>query len=372
MLTLSLVFSAQVAFAPAEPALRDEIRSRLDSMAAAAIAGDGPAYLDHIAQDEREFLIEERAWAKDIARIAPDVLHYELLSPPELVSETEATARVRIIWNTPNWEGEDRVLEVPTRFVRGDDGLWDYAGRAWRELDADGLRVLYVNGSGHIARAAVELWPEIKAHVEEGFEMSLDHPQVVKVYPTMQELQFSIFPAYAEPLGGWNEPGESIKLVGGDQGPEYLRAVLAHEYGHALTFAMGGPDVETAIERAHAMPWWLLEGVAELAASKFSRDFSATKAAVNEWHRRGELPEWGRITDFYTTAPSDYGYVYTQGMHFAAYISDRFGRSPRNAWLRSMMSGKTIDAASREVLGVGFDELDADWRASVARDAAGG
>ncbi|MEO1585326.1 MAG: hypothetical protein AAFR96_12250 [Planctomycetota bacterium] len=360
---LSLVLPAA-----GQESLADELASTLDAMSAAAIVGDAEAYLEHVATDEPEFLIEQRAWAKDIERIAPDVLRYELTTVPEIGDDDgEATAGLRITWNTPNHEGDDRQLEIPARFVM-QGGAWHFGGRDWLERDAQGLRVLHANGAGFLARQAAGFWPDIKEHVEEGFETTLDHPQVIKMYPTMLELQFSIFPAYVEPLGGWNEPGESIKLLGRETSPEGLKTVIAHEYGHALTFAMGGPDIPLAVERAHAMPWWLLEGTAELAAAKYSSGYRRAKRAVRRWHANGELPGWDRISNFYETDPADYRYVYTQGLHFAAYVSDRFGRTARNELLRTMMKGATLDEACREVFGLPFDELDADWRGSISED----
>lgn len=371
MIRAATLFLALVALAapaqPAEAPIAEQLSLTLEAMAEAAIAGDAEAYLEHIATDEPEFLIEQRAWAKDILRIAPDVLIYELISEPEIGDDGEAAADVRITWNTPNWEGGDRTLEIPVRFVN-EDGVWHFGGRDWLERDAEGLRVLHASGAGFLAREAAQFWPDVKAHVEAGFETVLDHPQVVKLYPTMLELQFSIFPAYVEPLGGWNEPGESIKLIGRASSPDAFRSVLAHEYGHALTFAMGGPDIPLAVERAHAMPWWLLEGTAELAAAKYSNGFERSRRAVEAWNERGELVTWDRITNFYETDPADYRFVYTQGLHFAAYISDRFGRTKRNELLQTMMNGATLDEASRAVYGIGFEELDADWRASISQD----
>ena len=353
----------------AEPALRHELTSTLASMSAAAIAGDAEAYLEHIATDEPEFLVEQQAWAKDIRRIAPTELRYELLTEPTINDDGTATADLRVTWNTENWERPARTIEYPARFVQH-DGAWRYGGRDWLEADAEGLRVLYAPGLAAQADAAAAFWPEVKAHVEAGFETVLDHPQVVKMYTNMEELQFTIFPAYAEPLGGWNEPGESIKLIAGDFGPGYLKTVLAHEYGHALTFAMGGPDIPLAIERAHAMPWWLLEGTAELAAQRFSGGWSRTSRIVQQWHTQGELIPWDRITDFYETDPADYMFVYSMSHHMVGYMSERFGRSARNTLLRTMMHGASLDEACREVFGIPFTELDADWRASIAAEIA--
>lgn len=49
------------------------------------------------------------------------------------------------------------------------------------------------------------------------------------------------------------------------------------------------------------------------------------------------------------------------------FISDKHGQAGRNAWLRAMAKGKTLDKACSEALGMTFAELDGEWRAEVAR-----
>ncbi|MEM8757357.1 MAG: hypothetical protein AAGF47_06210, partial [Planctomycetota bacterium] len=340
-------------------------RRVLDTRAERATAGDGPGYLTHIDHSEVEWSAEQTAWARDLARITPDLLRFELGSIETRELGRYADGQLRVTWNTPNWDGPDRVIELPVSFRRSDGGTWFYGGRRWNELDAEGLRVMYAEGLEGYAEAAVEFWPAVKAHVDKGFATELDHPQVIKLYDTMAELQFSIFPAYVEPLGGWNEPGESIKLVAGEYGPDYFRSTIAHEYAHALTFAMGPDDLTEQIEHAHNLPWWVAEGTAELAALEFSGSWGRVRRAVRAWHAEGQLISWDRITDFYTTDPADYRYVYVMGCHMVGYLSERFGRQARNAWLAAMMNGSTLDGACREAFGVGFEQLDAEWRASI-------
>lgn len=209
-LTAALVISGSIALP--EPTLREDLASTLNAMAAAAVAADKDAYLELISDEEPTTYQEHWAWAKDLERIAPDVLTYEIVGEPTLV-DGQALADVTITWNTENWDSHDRTIDVPVRFVE-EDGRWLFAGRQWNELAGEGVRVLYADGLDESAKRALEVWPGIKTMVEEGFDRTLDHPQVIKMYTSMPELQFSIFPAYIEPLGGWNEPMESIKLVG--------------------------------------------------------------------------------------------------------------------------------------------------------------
>jgi len=357
----ALVLSGSAALA--EPSLRDDLESTLSGMAASALAADREAYLSHIWQGEPTLVQEHWAWAKDLERIAPDVLKYELMTEPVLEGN-EAHADLRITWNTSNWEGEDRVIELPVRFVQ-DDGKWYYADRDWEEKDGDGVRILFVAGLEESADRALEVWPEIKSSVEEGFARTLDHPQVIKMYTSMPELQFSIFPAYIEPLGGWNEPMESIKLVGESFSRGHLRSVISHEYGHAMMFAV--PPHDIAVERAHAVPWWVHEGIAEFASQGFTPNRGRSKFAVEHWMETGELCAWDDLTDFYTVKPENYSQVYVQGRHMIGYIDETYGADARREMMESLMEGMTLNEASEHALGESWDAVDEAWRASIAK-----
>ena len=117
------------------------------------------------------------------------------------------------------------------------------------------------------------------------------------------------------------------------------------------------------------MPWWALEGVAELSAERFASMGKDAENAVLNWYKKDALAKWDDLADFHKVQESTVrelqGKVYKQGHHMLAYISDRFGREGRNAWLRSMAQGRTIDQASRDALQMGWPDVDAAWRASV-------
>ena len=57
--------------------------------------------------------------------------------------------------------------------------------------------------------------------------------------------------------------------------------------------------------------------------------------------------------------------VYTQGHHMMAFIDEQYGRTKRVGWLRAMSNGATMDEASREALGLPWDELNNAWRAAL-------
>jgi len=211
-----------------------------------------------------------------------------------------------------------------------------------------------------VAQKIIDIIPQIEAHVFEGFGIEDDpaRVQVVKLYRSMRELQLSIYPSYVDPLSGWNEPDESIKVLARPkQRSGELRVLLAHEYGHVASFLLGEKIIDA--------PWWVLEGVAELASERYSRSASRVERAMASLAKSGRLAAWDDLADFRTVKPELMGLVYLQGHAMVGFVSEQFSRESRNAWLKAMARGKSLDEATRSALGIGFDELDRLWRDSI-------
>lgn len=349
--------------APLDPALaRAQIDITLRDMAAAVLAGDAEAYLARVWTGDPHWATEQKNWAADLAHHVPKELSFTLTGDPVL-SDGWAEGEVEVSWTMKG--GKPRKVSFDARFAHaeGDGGGWLYAGERWDVLERDGVRVLFPRGLDGAAEVVAEVLPEIRAHVHEGFGLEeadlVTRVQEVKLYETMNHLQQSIYLSYAEPLGGWNEPGEAIKLMAsGVRGRRGARSLLAHEYGHVATFEFG--------PRATHMPWWVLEGVAELASEAYSGVDSGQW--VRMWARTDALMDWDKLADFRGEAKNHTFHVYRQGHHMVGYVSERFGREGRNTWLRALARGLTLDEASREALGIPFGELDADWRGSLNAD----
>lgn len=395
--------------------VRAAVESVLAEMERAVLAGDTDAYLRHIATDDAVFLQEKKMWAADLRRHVPETFRLRIVDPAERAANeaasrgqggtapaepagaddrphefgpTRAVFELEMKWkmSVPRAEGEagdprviNRTVSYPVVFalVPTEDapsGRWLFKGEQWIEVrtepgdDAEAGRAhrgenvaMCFAGYEDVSRRVVEMLPEIRAHVDTGFEQDVPHEQVVKIYPTMQHLQASIYLSYWDGLSGWNEPKESIKIiVRPNARRQQLQPLLAHEYGHVVTFEMG--------PQATDIDWWVLEGVAELAAEAFSPNSSErTEQQVRRWAEAGKLAEFSQISDFRNTHKDVMGHVYRQGQHMSAYITQRFGRTKRNNWLRAMANGASIDEASVRELGVpgGFAEIDRDWRADV-------
>jgi hypothetical protein len=218
---------------------------------------------------------------------------------------------------------------------------------------------MYDEGLEASGEDALKGFALVREHVETGFKLNdkelPKRTQKIKLYGSMRHLQLSICLSYENGLGGWNEPNEPIKLLVGRGGKSGgLRNVIAHEYGHVATFELG--------PTSNLMPWWILEGVADLSAEKYS---GKGGQFIERQAKAGKLAPWEELADFETVKPQYQTYVYQQGHHMLGYISDRWGRDPRVAWLTLMANGKSLDDATREALGMSFAQLDQEWRATL-------
>jgi len=326
----------------------------LRDMAASCIAGDGAAYLRHVASGDQEFRNEQKYFANDLTKKHAAECAFTLADLRE--SEASATGELTIEWTMP--EGRGRKVSFDARFLK-EDGQWKFAGETWAMHEAPGVMVLHDPGLDELAERVVTAFGDVRAHVEDGFSLADKElpkkTQKIKLYGTMKHLQASISLSYVDGLSGWNEPGESIKILSSPRtGVNQLRPLLAHEYGHVATFELGA--------QSNSMPWWVLEGVAELSSEKWARK---PDGLVKAWAEKGRLAPWEEITDFETVKGKWRGHVYTQGHHMLGFISDKWEREGRVAWLSAMALGQTIDEASKSALGVSFAQLDAQWRASL-------
>jgi hypothetical protein len=343
-------------------ALRGELNALLASMAARALDADFDGYLKHIDPADDRFVNEQKYWAKDLLRVPAAELVYELGEEIKTPAEGVAEARLTVKWAMKKPDGtkaKARDVNFDARFSKR-DGNWTYSGEAWLRHEAPGVIVFYWPGFEDLAKGVAEVFPSIRAAVEPGFNLVVPRAQEIKLFASMKHLQHSICLSYTDGLGGWNEPGEPIKqLAHKGQTGESSKVVLAHEFGHACTFEMGPTSNE--------MPWWALEGVAELSAEVFSNSRESNDRAVRKMAREGKIPNWDDLARFNEVSGENYGKVYTLGHHMLGFISDRFERKGRVAWLHAMSNGKSLDEATRSALGMSFAELDAEWRAEIAK-----
>lgn len=342
-------------------AVRAQLELTLHAMESAATTGDTQAWLATIARGDNEFLKEQTYFAKDLHK--KPAAECTITMGDLTLRDDTLEGPITFTWSMGEHK-KPRTIKFDARFVQADDdrpgnaSTWLYAGETWQRRVASGAVVMFDEGLESAADEALKSFALVRDRVETGFNLNdaaLPHKtQKIKLYSSMRHLQQSICLSYTDGLGGWNEPGESIKLlVGPGSKSGGLRSVIAHEYGHVATFELG--------PKSNDMAWWILEGVADLSAEVYGHNSKFIENAA----RKGTLAPWSELANFETCKPQYQTYVYHQGHHMLGYISDRWGKDKRIEWMRVMSNGATLDEGTRRVLGRSFEQLDREWRATL-------
>ncbi len=356
LLMLMVCRGAWAQAAPAE--VVRSVDAVIEQMTRAAGAADKAAFLACLDPREPFFAQEQSAWCDDLVKRGVKSVGFQRTGDVTLEGEAALLPlAVEYTSNTGAAVGGTRA-EWPARFVRADGG-WRYAGEAWQRKDGDRFWVLYLPGDEAVADMVLEAFPEARATVDEGFGVS-PGPQQIKLFRNMAHLKATVYLNQPDQvLMGWNEPGESIKFMRNyATNVRDWTAAFAHEYGHVATWEYG-PGMKSA-------PWWVVEGVAELASESIKPAMrESVNRLISSRAEQGKLTAWEDITD-YDTAPAPVKIMaYRQGHHMVGYISEQWGRDGRTRWLKAMGAGKTLDAACREVMGMGFADLDRAWRGTL-------
>jgi hypothetical protein len=338
-----------------------QVDRTIEAMNGAIGRGDIGAYMLRVDARDHQLAHEQRAWITDAIGRGVEDLRIEVVGDERDGDGGVIVAPIRVSWV---YRGRAEVAEYDARFVAFAPGSRDYvyAGRDWgieRWVDSGRIRILGSAGREELVELLAGVTPGIVRETEAELGRGLDDVLVIKVYDTVDEIRHSISPAYTDALSGWNEPDESIKILGREgTSPDRVSALVAHEVGHAVSFMYGDSIIDA--------PWWSLEGIAEIASDPHKdTGTDERQLGVARLVSRGEVRAWGELSDFRGAAMNHVRFVYTQGWSMVRFIGTEFGRGARNDWFGRMGAGETLDDATRGALGMGFDELDARWRRAM-------
>ncbi|MCP2015814.1 hypothetical protein L1280_002991 [Deinococcus sp. HSC-46F16] len=330
------------------------------ALQAAARAGNAAAYRALLAPGGT-FTVEGTNFAADLARRPPRDVTYAFRDVR--VEGTGATATLDLVWTrTP---GEVRRVSLPVRLVRVGE-VWRYAGEAFTPVKTETGSLLALNVPGLAEKAAVlaPLLSRAAREVQRVLGLTIPADAVVKVYPDAERLSASVYPSL-QPVSGWNEPGEAIKLVlpGGPPAQAEASAlrVLTHEFTHLAVGLAAGPGGDKRI------PWWLHEGLANFAARAFVPEsgWRAWQARVNAYARAGWVP-LSELADFPAVSEDRWDHAYRQGLGAVEFLAARLGGDAPWRLAQAFAQGGDWDRAARALGFASFAALEAAARAWLA------
>ncbi len=202
--------------------------------------------------------------------------------------------------------------------------------------------------------------PAVYNQITREFDFVPEQPAEIKIYETAPMLQTMTRLSMPQ-ITLWNEPGESIKVTLGRSNVPPLQVDIAREYTRYVLFQMSGGS-------HGGFSWWLEDGIAEYGSSLF-RTLSqrnrivknvAARAAANTEEQR--LEDWASLETPLDPHSADYSAVVAQSYTLILYISETQSKEARNAWIKAIAGGQTVEEATQEYLGISFADLDAAWR----------
>jgi hypothetical protein len=343
---------AAIALTPTlTPTASDEaqIRALLDNMQNAVLQADKTTYLLYIDQSDPVFALEHSRWADDW--VEPNkVSRYELQTKDLEIKGDTATATLSVSWDLATG-GFVHVATFPVQFSRNKEGRWQYAGELWERFETDHFRVLAAPGQEKLAQQVIEYLPEVYEYVTTTLEYTPSGTMEIKLYTIPAAIVANTLLSLPQ-IGGWNEPGESLKVVA-SRGQAPAASTVAHEFTHFISFEMAGVSHSR-------MPWWLEEGIADYVGLHFRRPDQRLDQ-VRKWAETGELVAWDKISDFNNTPVELWKYVYPQGQIFVRFVTETYGIKSRNEWLRAMAKEMDLEQATQATFDKPFADLNIDF-----------
>jgi Protein of unknown function (DUF1570) len=348
-LCLFLTFSTVT---QAQDKISSQIQNIVLQMKQAIQARDERAYSRLVDWSDPVFALEHRRWMQDWIENGASV--QELSASSVTLSDVD-TARATLVLR---WSGPSGLQRAEWEAVfRKFDERWSYAGERWIDLRTPQALVRVAPGLESQGQQIAEALPGVLEHVQTSFGRRFETPIQVKLYASSQTVTSSV--SLNAPLfGGWNEPGEALKIVARRNGIPL--ATLAHEATHQMV---------SEVDENETVPWWLHEGLADYVASKYWENSSSERVLerVKAWARAGQLVDWGRMAVYKTTPLELWDYVYAQGYAMTRYVTETYGAAKRNAWLENIAAFKNVSKAATNVFDKDFLTIDAEFQSWLLR-----
>ncbi|HYO30426.1 MAG TPA: peptidase MA family metallohydrolase [Thermomicrobiales bacterium] len=252
-------------------------------------------------------------------------------------------------------EADGDVLETPERTVLWEDDRFD-----WQPL-GDGPVVVYsYSGDAAFQADVLASAEETVERLSLRFEAELTDPVRIWVYESDDDLTGAL-PPNSEPwIAGAAFPWFGLVqavLPTGDR--EELARVVPHEISHLVLF-------QATRNPFNGPPAWLDEGLATLAQGSGQTALWVRLAGAAE---AGELDRLRSLNGQFPYDPDGALLAYAQSLSAVQYIVDTYGETGLSKLIAIFREGVSYDEAVERTLGIGLDELDVAWRASVPAQA---
>ncbi|MBN1679210.1 MAG: hypothetical protein JW966_02890 [Anaerolineae bacterium] len=341
-----------------------ELSRLVAQMEQAVLAGDHDAYMTHIWDGDPVFKNDHEQWALDWQ--AHPLKAFEIrLNGVQATSPTTATARMTMIWTqaVDIEAGSSGGTTISAIFFKEGD-TWFFAGEDWKMLEVDTIRLYYFADASvnYEAQAAVigDYLPSIVTRLTREFDITFEQPIYLRLYENPPMLQTMTRLSMPE-INVWNEPGESIKMTLTAYNTAPNEPDVSRELTRLVLYDMGSGTHGN-------FPWWLEDGIAEYGADLL-RTFSQHSRSLKQIAALAFAPDdadqhlvgWDRLAREASLTPGEHTTAIYQTATLLHFITEQYGSTTRNAWIRAIATDQTLDDACQDHLGASFDDLTTQW-----------
>ena len=232
----------------------DAIQDTLASRAEAVLAVDEAAFLETVISSDSVLRTEERNWFEYVSE--HPVISYDTTG--QLVDwspgDSEAIVELTVDWISE--AGDQMGVEYDARFVL-EGGQWLYAGVDWDVVSDARFTIKYLDHDQTWAQQVLESTAQAYDRLVLDLGVAAPLPQEIKIYQD-RDLYRALIDLSLPGGSGWSAPGESIRLLLGEDNARVLQESIARELAHKVLLAQG---LESE---------WLRSGVATFAAGRTS------------------------------------------------------------------------------------------------------
>lgn len=230
------------------------------------------------------------------------------------------------------------------------------ANHAWQTIASDRALLFYYGKTLPLAQELLARAEEAIALLQEQIGISLEQPVRIYVYNNSRDMQAALstrsegYDSRVVTLGV--SVGEDTLLLLGDH--RDVKQTLAHELSHIV--------VGLATDNPYSdLPRWLDEGLAMYAEGKLPLD---NQRALDRAIQRDALPSIRSLSS-YTSQASEVDLFYGAAYSVVDFMLREYGREKMTALLGVFAEGARQEDALQQVYGLGLNELDNLWRASL-------
>jgi hypothetical protein len=252
------------------------------------------------------------------------------------------------------------------RTVRSDPSTFQYADDrfAWSRLEKGRAAVAWTDGSSAEAEDAAELILLALGTVSAELEAPIPERTALYLYPRLAELSSALGRDRQGWEGAVSDPASGTILIAaasGAGGRRPLAVLIPHEVTHLLL----GEKWTTAYP---SLPLWLAEG---LAAGYEMEGRPEADRAIDEAAGAGDLIPLRALCGVFPAEERAALLAYAESKSFVAFLKREYGLPALRQAIAAYAGGADCGRGLDTAVGKTLDELETEWKKSLAAGSAG-